>query len=72
MAGESQWCRNSNSYRYRNSRGNGAARATFHALLPPEPVQLKDIAYLVYRRFTGWLRRQGLLRSSRDNPHHAR
>ncbi len=44
-----------------------SAPATFHPLPPPEPVQLKDIAFLVYRRFTSWLRRHGLLRRSEDD-----
>jgi hypothetical protein len=51
----------------RNQDPRSSAPATFYPLPPPEPVQLKDIAFLVYRRFTGWLRRQGLLRRSDDD-----
>lgn len=51
----------------RDQDSSSSAHATFHPLPPPEPVQLKDIAFLVHRRFTGWLRRQGLLRRSDDD-----
>jgi hypothetical protein len=40
---------------------HGTTRARFHALPPPEPVELTAIAYDVYRKFAEWLRKKGVL-----------
>jgi hypothetical protein len=38
---------------------DGTERIKFHALPPPQPVELTSLAYNIYRKFQAWLKRRG-------------
>jgi len=41
---------------------DGTERIKFHALPPPQPVELTSLAYNIYRKFQAWLKKKGLMR----------